>query len=121
MQIVLILVALAGAVLLTLGAVLAGSLVFGAILATTRRARVLVPVFVFLVPATILGAVAGAIIVGYFAVKMNDSLIFLGPLGGLVAGGIGGVSLGSAAALYWWWRLSRSVTVSSPSNEHPTA
>ena len=121
MQIVLILVVLAAAVLLTLGAVLIGSLVLGGVLASTKRTRFLVPVFFLLVPATVLGAVAGAVVVGYFAVKANDSLIFLGPLGGLVAGGIGGLLLGLVGALLWWRRMSRLVTVSSESNDEPTA
>ena|SRR3569623_1512226 len=121
MQIVLILVVLAAAVLLTLGAVLIGSLVLGGVVVTTKRTRFLIPVFFLLVPATVLGAVAGAIIVGYFAVKANDSLIFLGPLGGLVAGGIGGMLLGAFGALFWWRRMSRRASVSSQSHDHPTA
>jgi len=49
----------------------------------------------------------GGILVGYFAVRANDSLVLLGPLGGLVAGGAAGLSVGTAGALFWWWRIAR--------------
>jgi hypothetical protein len=108
MQIVLVLIVIAAAVIATLCAVLVGSLIFGGLLLTNKRARVFAPIFFAIVPATVLGAAAGAVIVGYLLVRANDNLIFLGPLGGLVAGGVTGFALGLAGALFWWWRLSRN-------------
>src|SRR5215216_3436680 len=98
MAIVLVLLVIAAAVLLTLGAVFVGSLIFGGILLTTKRARVLVPVFFLIVPATLLGSLAGGVIIGYYSVRANENLIFLGPVGGLVAGGVVGLLLGLVGA-----------------------
>ena len=108
MQIVLVLLILAAAVLLTLGAVLVGSLVLGGVFLCTKRARVLVPIFFLIVPVTILGSLAGGVIVGYFSIRANENLVFLGPLGGLVAGGTEGLLFGLAGALLWWLRISRA-------------
>ena len=108
MQIVLVLVVLAVAVLLTCGAVLLGSLLLGGILLTRKRARVLVPVFFLLIPATILGGLAGGVILGYLAVRANGSLSVLGPLGGLIAGAFAGCLLGTVGAVFWWRRMPRS-------------
>jgi hypothetical protein len=108
MQIVLILLVLAAGVLLTLGAVFVGSLIFGGLLLYAKRAQIFVPIFFLIVPAMILGSLAGGIIVGYFAVRANENLIFLGPLGGLIIGGALGVSLGLIGAIFWWRRISRA-------------
>jgi hypothetical protein len=102
-QIVFVVLVLAAAVLLSLGAALVGG-----ILLTTKRARVLVPVFFLLVPATILGALAGGLLVGYLAVKANQNLLFLGPLAGLILGGVVGLLFGLVGAVFWWWRMSRA-------------
>ena len=110
MPIVIILLILAIAVLVTLGAILVGSLIFGGILLTTARARVLVPIFFVLVPVTVVGALVGGATVGYFSVRANENLIFLGPLGGLILGGITGLAVGLAGALFWWSRISRPAT-----------
>ena len=107
MQIIVILLILAAAALVTSGAILVGSLVFGGILVATSRARVLVPIFFVLIPATVVSAVLGGVTVGYFAVRSNDNFIFLGPLGGLLLGGVTGLAVGLAGALFWWWRMSR--------------
>jgi len=107
MQIVVILLVLAAAALVTLGAILVSSLVFGGILVATSRARVLVPIFFVLVPSTVISSLLGGVTVGYFAVRANENLIFLGPLGGLILGGVTGLSVGLAGALFWWWRMSR--------------
>jgi hypothetical protein len=108
MAIVLVLVIMAAAVLLTLGAVFVGSLIFGGLLLCTKRARIFVPIFFLILPATILGSLAGGVILGYFAVQDNENLIFLGPLGGLIFGGVVGLSLGLLGALFWWWWISRA-------------
>ncbi|MGI8966855.1 MAG: hypothetical protein ACR2H1_12320 [Limisphaerales bacterium] len=106
MAIVLILLVMAAAVLLTVGAVFVGSLLFGGFLLCTKRARVLVPIFFLIVPATVLGSLAGSVIVGYFAIRSNENLIFLGPLGGLVVGGIIGFLLGLVGVAFWWGRIA---------------
>lgn len=108
MQIILVLLILAAAVLLTLGAVLVGSLVLGGVFLCTKRARVLVPIFFLIVPATILSSLAGGVIVGYFSIRANENLVFLGPVGGLLAGGVAGLFLGLAGALIWWVRIARA-------------
>jgi hypothetical protein len=108
MQIVLVLFILAAAVLLTLGAVLVGSLILGGVLLCTKRIRALVPIFFLIVPATILGSLAGGIIIGYFSIRANENLVFLGPVGGLLAGGVAGLLLGVAGALIWWFRIARA-------------
>ncbi len=107
MQIIVILLILAAAALVTLGAILVSSLVFGGILVATSRARVLVPIFFVLVPSTVISSLLGGVTVGYFAVRANENLIFLGPLGGLILGAVTGLSVGLAGALFWWWRMSR--------------
>jgi hypothetical protein len=119
MAIVLVLLVIAAGVLLTLGAVFVGSLIFGGILLATKRARVLVPVFFLIVPATLIGSLAGAVIIGFYSVRANESLIFLGPVGGLVIGGIAGLLLGLGGALLWWLRMSRAAAVNRKvSDEH---
>jgi hypothetical protein len=107
MQVIVILLILAAAALVTLGAILVSSLVFGGILVATSRARVLVPIFFVLIPSTIVSALLGGVTVGYFAVRANDNFIFLGPLGGLFLGGVTGLAVGFGGALFWWWRMSR--------------
>jgi hypothetical protein len=116
MQIFLLLVALAAAVLAMLGGVLAGSLLLGGMLSATKRARVFAPLFLLVIPGTAAGALAGGMFIGYWAIKANENLIFLGPLGGLVVGGAGGLGLGLAGALVWWWRMSRSA---QPTRQRP--
>jgi hypothetical protein len=106
MQIIVILLVLAAAALVTLGAILVSSLVFGGILVATSRARVLVPIFFVLIPSTVVSTLLGGVAVGYFAVRANENLIFLGPLGGLLLGGVTGLSVGLVGALLWWWRMS---------------
>ena len=108
MQIVLVLLIVAAAVLLTLGAVLVGSLVLGGVFLCMELVRVLVPVFFLIVPATILGSLAGGVIVGYFSIRTNENLVFLGPVGGLLAGGLAGLFLGLAGALIWWVRIAHA-------------
>jgi hypothetical protein len=116
MAIVLVLIVIAAVILLTLGAVFVGSLIFGGILLTTKRARVLVPVFFLIVPATLLGSLAGGVLIGYFSVRANENLIFLGPVGGLIVGGVAGLLLGLGGALLWWRRMSRA----APANRKVT-
>ena len=82
MQIVLILLLLATAVLAVLVALL-------------------------VVPAAVLGSLAGGVFVGYSAFKYDENLVFLGPLGGLVLGGIAGGALGLLGAMLWWWLAAR--------------
>ena len=107
MQIVLVLLILAVLVVVTLAGILVGSLLLGGMLAATKRARIMAPVFLVVVPASAVGALAGGVLVGYFAVQANDNLVFLGPLGGLIIGGAAGLSVGTAGALFCWWRISR--------------
>jgi hypothetical protein len=113
MQIVLVLVVLAAAVLAMLGGVLVGSLLLGGMLSATKRARVFAPLFLLVIPGTVAGSLAGGIFIGYWAVKANENLIVLGPLGGLVVGGASGLGLGVAGALFWWWRMSRSAQLTT--------
>ena len=108
MAIVPVLLVIAAAILLTLGAVFAGSLVFGGLLSCAKRTRILVPIFFLIIPATVLGSLAGGVIVGYIAIRANENLVFLGPLGGLIIGGVVGLSLGLAGAAFWWWRVLRA-------------
>jgi hypothetical protein len=108
MQIVLVLLVIAAAVLVTLGAVLLGSLIFGGLLLHAKRARVLVPIFFLIVPATVLGSLAGGAIVGYLAIRANENSVFLGPLGGLAIGAVAGLLIGLAGAVFWWRRISRA-------------
>jgi hypothetical protein len=108
MAIALVLLILAVSVLVTLAAIISGSFIFGGVLLATARARVLVPIFFVIVPNTVVGALVGGVTVGYFLVRSNENLIFLGPLGGLVIGTIIGFTVGIAGALFWWWRMSRA-------------
>jgi hypothetical protein len=107
MAIVLILLLLAIAAITTLAAILVGSFVFGSILLATSRARVLIPIFFVLIPVTVVSTLLGGVTVGYVAVRVDENFIFLGPLGGLIIGGVVGVAVGLAGALFWWWRMSR--------------
>jgi hypothetical protein len=108
MQIVLVLLVIAAAVLVTLGAVLVGSLIFGGLLLRAKRARVLVPIFFLIVPATSLGSLAGGVIVGYLSIRANENLVFLGPLAGLAIGAVAGLLFGLAGAVLWWRRIFRA-------------
>ncbi|HME89115.1 MAG TPA: hypothetical protein VKE30_07900 [Chthoniobacterales bacterium] len=65
------------------------------------------PIFFVLIPSAVVSAVLGAVAVGYFAVRANENLIFLGPLGGLIVGAVVGLAVGLTGALFWWWRMSR--------------
>ena len=107
MAIVLILIAIAAAIAVTAVAILVGALITGWLLSRTRRGRVFGPIFFIIIPAMVVGSIAGAVIVGYFAVHANENLIVLGPLGGLGIGGLVGLSFGLAGALFWWRRNSR--------------
>jgi len=107
MQIMLVLLVLAVLTLVTLAGIFVASLLLGGMLAASKRARLLAPVFLVVVPASAVGALIGGALVGYFAVQANSALIFLGPVGGLLAGGAAGLSVGTAGALVWWWRISR--------------
>jgi hypothetical protein len=98
-----------------LGAIFVSSFVFGGILMATSRARFLVPVFFVLIPCTMVSTLLGGMIVGYFAVRANENLIFLGPLGGLILGGIIGLAVGLIGAVFWWWRMSRQIQRSATS------
>jgi hypothetical protein len=107
MQIVLILLLLATAVLAVLVALLVGSLALGGLLLIFKPVRVLAPLFLLVVPAAVLGSLAGGVFVGYSAFKYDENLVFLGPLGGLVLGGIAGGALGLLGAMLWWWLAAR--------------
>jgi hypothetical protein len=109
MAIVLVLFAIAASVLFTLGAVLIGSLVLGGLLLNVKWAQVFLPIFFVIIPTWVVGSIAGAVIIGQVAVQSNPSLIFLGPLGGLVLGGAAGLLLGTLGAVFWWRRASLSV------------
>jgi hypothetical protein len=108
MQIMAALFILALLILVTLIGVLIGSLLLGGMLGATKRARIIAPIFLVVIPVSVVGALAGGILIGYFAVKANDNLILLGPLGGIIAGGVAGLAVGIAGALFWWWRISRA-------------
>jgi len=101
------LIILAILTIVTLAGILVGSLLLGGMLAASKRARLVAPVFLVVVPASAIGALAGGVLVGYYSVKANDNLALLGPVGGLIAGGAAGLSVGTAGALFWWWRISR--------------
>ena len=103
----LILLLLAVAAVMTLGTILVGSILSGGILVATSRARVLVPIFFVFIPVTIISTVIGGVAVGYFTIRADENLILLGPLGGLIVGGLAGIAVGLAGALIWWWRMSR--------------
>ena len=107
MFIVLILLAMAIAVLLAIGAIMIGSLLIGGILYTLKRARILLPVFLIIIPTATLGSLVGGLFIGSFLARANDHLIFLGPVGGFIAGGVGGLLLGLSGAAWWWWRMWR--------------
>jgi hypothetical protein len=101
MAIVVVLVVMALAVAVGLVVLFVGSLVAGALLSRTRLPRVLTAIFLFAIPAGALGAAVGVIGIGYLAVQRNENLIFLGPLGGLVVGGVAGLLGGAGAGALW--------------------
>jgi hypothetical protein len=108
MQIFLVLLILAALVLITLAGVFISSLLLGGMLAASKKAQLLTPIFLVVIPAAAAGALLGGIVVGYFAIKANDNLILLGPLGGLIAGGAAGLSIGTVGALIWWRKIART-------------
>ena len=71
--------------------------------------------FFLIVPATVLGSLAGGAIVGYLSIRANENLVFLGPLAGLVTGAVAGLLLGLAGAVLWWRRISRAADRASKS------
>ena len=107
MQIFALLIILAALVLVMLAGIFIASLLLGGMLFASQHGRLIAPVFLVVVPASAVGALVGGVLVGYFAARANDSLVFAGSFGGLVLGGAAGLSAGTAGALFWWWRLSR--------------
>lgn len=101
MAIVVFLVAVALVVALGLLVVVIVSLFAGGLLSRRKLPKALTAIFLFAIPAGALGAAAGAVAIGYLAVQRNESLILLGPLGGLIIGGIGGLLGGARAGALW--------------------
>jgi hypothetical protein len=106
MPIMMMLLILAILVIVTLAGIFIGSLLLGGMLSASKMARLLAPIFLVVIPASAVGALTGGILVGYFAVKSNGDYVFVGTLGGLFAGGAAGLSVGTAVALFWYWRIS---------------
>lgn len=105
MQIGLVLVLLGLLVIGALLAVFVGSLLLGGVTVATGRLRILRPLVFVVVPCSVVGALAGAVTVGYVAVRANESLILLGPVGGLLLGATAGALFGCGGAAIWWYRM----------------
>ncbi len=103
MPIVVAILALALFILVALLGCLVASLLIGGLLSATR-ARVFAPIFLAVVPSTVAGALLGGIVLVLIALRTDDTLIVLGPIAGLVAGGLAGFFVGLALALFSWRR-----------------
>jgi hypothetical protein len=107
MQIILVLFLLGIIALLALVGSLFISLILGIVLSCFPRAKPVAPVFLLIIPSVAIGALFGGVGIGYFAVQHDEHLIFLGPLGGIVIGGIVGFLLGLGLAIIWWFRRKK--------------
>ena len=65
------------AFIMAIGAIMIGSLLIGGILYTLKRARILLPVFLIIIPTATLGSLVGGLFIGSFLARANDHLIFL--------------------------------------------
>jgi len=108
MQIILVLLFLAAVAVLALLGTLTISLLVGVILSRFPKAKAIAPVFLTIIPAGAIGALAGGVGIGYLAVRHNEHLILLGPLGGTIIGGVVGLTLGTGLAGAWWHRRNKT-------------
>ncbi|HMK76187.1 MAG TPA: hypothetical protein VK568_08410 [Thermodesulfobacteriota bacterium] len=115
MQIVLVLLFLAAVAVLALSGTLTISLLVGVLLSRFPKAKPIAPVFVSIIPAGAIGALAGGVGIGYIAVRYDEHLVFLGPLGGIIIGGLIGLIVGTGLAGTWWYRRKRAQQ-NSPAN-----
>jgi len=115
MPIVLMLVALAALIVACLFGAFAVSLILGTVLTRSERGKRIAPLFLIVLPTSVIGAVVGGIGLGYLAYSLNESLIFLGPLGGVLLGGGVGLVLGAIVAVFWSTKVRK---VSRNSERH---
>ena len=101
MFIMVVLLVLAVAVTGGLAFAFVTSLVLGVVLSRTKTPSLLSAIFLFAIPGAVVGAAVGAIVIGYFAVQANQSALVLGPLAGLLVGGIAGGGSGAIAGVAW--------------------
>ena len=116
MMIVLILAALAALVLIACVGVAVVTLVIGVGTVSFKQTRVVAPIFLLIIPLAALGALAGCFGLGAYLVKLNDNLLFWGPVLGLFVGGCAGGLLGVAVSSIIWWRAfrRRNATAAAP-------
>jgi hypothetical protein len=105
-QIIALLVVIWALIVATLAAVIVAALIVGGMLSTYPRARAFVPLFLIVIPATAIGALFGGLAVGILSVRVDDALVLLGPLFGLILGGAAGLAVGLVLALVQWRRMA---------------
>ena len=117
MQVILLLLFLAAVTVLTLLGTLTISFLMGVVLSRFPKAKAIAPIFFIAVPASAIGALAGGIGIGYLAIRYNEHLIFLGPMGGIIIGGVVGLTVGTGVAGIWWLRRSKILQNTPPGME----
>lgn len=101
MFIMVVLMVLALAVIGGLTFAFVTSLILGVVLTKTKTPSLLTAVFLFAIPGAVVGAALGAAVIGYLAYQANQSAIVLGPLAGLLVGGVAGGGSGAIAGVAW--------------------
>src|SRR5262249_20840118 len=82
-----------------------GALSLGGVLAGFAKTRPLAPIFVCIVPMTLVGALAGGSGLTYLSLQLNESAVVVGALIGILLGTASGFGMGLLAAVLWWKRL----------------
>src|SRR5690606_29763459 len=108
MTVMLVIAALALAILLAGAVALVGTMLLGIGTAAFKQTRFVSPIFLLIVPSTLLGAVAGCFGLGYWLItRVNENLLLWGPLLGLLVGAAAGASFGTLVSALIWWRTLR--------------
>ena len=80
----------------------------GIILSRFPKVKQIAPVFTLIIPFGALGALAGGVGFSYLAIEHDNSLVFLGFLGGIIIGGIVGLFVGTIFASIWWFCMKKT-------------
>ena len=108
MQIVIVLLLLVVAVVLALVGAFSISLLLGVVLSRFPKAKPFAPVFILIIPCVAIGALSGGAGIGYLAIQHDENLTFLGPLGGIIIGGVVGLLVGTGLAVIWCSRRKQA-------------
>ena len=108
MTIMLVIAAVALAIVIVGGVALLVTVALGIGTAAFKQTRLISPIFLVVLPATLLGALAGCFGLGYLLItRVGESLLLWGPFLGLMVGPGVGAAFGVAVSAFIWWRAGR--------------